>query len=383
MSRQPKYKRLKQLVFAGIIAVLFLPMIQHKFRFCWEKPLYGAYKLSSKPELTKETWFSGKYQEGQDKYIAEHTGFRPDWVRLYNQWNYSLFKKPSAAGIIIGKENYLYEENYIKAYYGIDFLGEEKIQGITRKWKMIQDTLERKGIKLAVVFAPGKASFYPEYIPDKYKRLRKAKTNYEVFKRQFNKHAVTYIDFHDWFESMKKESKYPLFSKTGIHWSAYGQYLVIDSLTKYVSKSCMHNIPHFVLDKIELSDSTQIDDDDIEKGMNLLFDIPDLRLAYPKFHPNRKSKKGDPKVMVISDSFYWGLFNANVSHWLFNDGEFWYYNEQIYPDSYKQETLAKDQDLNKKLEENKVVFIICTDANLSRLGFGFIERAYELYYPKK
>lgn len=383
MSQQPTYKRLKQVIFIGIIGLLFLPMIQHKFRFFEETPLNGAFQSSTKPELNKENWFSGKYQEGQDKYITEHTGFRPGWVRLYNQWNYSLFDVVRANGVIEGKEHYLFEENYILAYYGSDFIGDDKIRETSRQLKLVQDTLRKKGIELVVLLAPGKASYVPEYIPVKYDSWKKGKTNFEGYRSEFKKQVVSHIDMHTWFESMKKTTNYPLFSKTGIHWTAYGQFLVADSMTKYVSKVTKHEIPHYVLEKMELSDVALLDDGDIQKGLNLMSDIRDLRLAYPKFHPNREPKKGDPKVMVVSDSFYWGLFNANVSHFLFNDGEFWYYNEQIYPNSYTKETLAKDQDLNKKLEENKVVFIICTDANLPRLGFGFIERAYELYYPKK
>lgn len=382
MSQQPAYKRLKQLVFAGIIGILFIPMIQHKFRFVEEKPLHGSFELSSKPALTKEAWFSGEYQEKQDKYLGEHTGFYPSWVRLYNQWNYSFFRAASASGVVVGKDNYLFEENYIFAYFGTDFIGEAKIAETSRKLKLVQDTLRKKGIELVVLLAPGKASYVPEYIPTKYSLYKKGKTNFECYQSEFKKRTISHIDMHTWFESMKRKTKYPLFSRTGIHWTAYSQFLVTDSMTKFVSKSTKQEIPHFVLEKIELSDSALIDDADIKKGMNLMCDIPDLRLAYPKFHPNRKPKKGDPKVLVISDSFYWGLFNANVSHFLFNDGEFWYYNEQIYPTSYTKETFTKDQDLNKKLEENKVVFIICTDANLTRLGYGFIERAYEVYYPK-
>jgi len=379
MDQQPTYKNLKRIVFGGIIALLFLPMIQHKFRFYEEIPLKGAYELSSKPELTKENWFSGKYQAGQDKYIQEHTGFRPGWVRLYNQWNYSFFNIAHAVGVVRGKEDYLYEENYIKAYYGTDFLGEQKIQEIARKWKAIQDTLENRGIKLAVILAPGKGSFYPEYIPDQYKRARNGKINYEVFKKQFIEQNVSYIDMHSWFESMKKSSKYPLFPKTGIHWSVYGQYLAADSIGKYVSSSCKTQIPYFVLDKIVESGRPQRDDNDIGAGMNLLLGIPDLRLAYPEFHPNREPRKEDPKVLMIADSFYWGLYNSNVSNFMFNGGEFWYYNEQIYPASFTGETLVKDQDLNKKLEENKVVFLLITDANLYKFGFGFVEMACKEY----
>lgn len=379
MDQQLKYKRLKQVIFFGIIALLFLPMIQHKFRFSEEKPLNGSYAVSVKPALTKESWFSGKYQEEQDKYIQEHTGFRPGWVRLYNQWNYSLFNIAHAVGVIKGKEDYLYEENYIKAYYGTDFLGEQKIEEITRKWKSIQDTLENKGIKLTVIFAPGKGSFYSEFIPDQYKIGRKSKINYEVFKKQFIEQRVSYIDMHSWFESMKKSSKYPLFPKTGIHWSVYGQFLAMDSITKFVSKSCKTQIPHFVLERITESDEPRLGDDDIGVGMNLLWGIPELKLAYPDFHPNRELKKDDPKVLVIADSFYWGPFNSGLSNSLFNGGEFWYYNEQIYPTTYTKETLVKDQNLNQKLEENKVVFLLITDANLYKFGFGFVEMACKEY----
>lgn len=379
MSQQPTYKRLKQVIFIGIITLLFVPMIQHKFRILEEKPLNGAYTLSSKPELNKENWFSGKYQEGQDKYIQEHTGFYPSWVRLYNQWNYSFFNIAHAEGVIRGKEDYLYEENYIKAYYGIDFLGEEKIEDITRKWKSIQDTLEDKGIKLTVILAPGKGSFYPEYIPDQYQKVKNGKINYEVFKEQFIKQDISFIDMHSWFESMKKTSKYPLFPKTGIHWSAYGQYLATDSIRKYVSSKCQKQTPYFVLEKIVESSKPQRDDDDIGKGMNLMLGIPDFKLGYPEFHPNRQPEKGDPKVLVIADSFYWGLFNSTVSNSLFNSGEFWYYNEQIYPASFTAETLVKNQELDKKLQENKVVFLLITDANLYKFGFGFVEMACNEY----
>lgn len=379
MGQQPTYKRLKQVVFVVIIAGLFVPMIQHKFRFFEEKVLNGSYAYSTKPALTKESWFSGKYQEEQDRYIQEHTGFRPAWFRFYNQWNYSLFDKASARGVVVGKQDFLYEENYIKAYYGTDFLGEEKIGEITRKWKLLQDTLNRKGIDLVVILAPGKASFYPEYIPDRYRKAKTKKINYEVFKKQFQKRSISYIDMHSWFETMKKTAKYPLFSKTGIHWSAYGQFFAMDSITKLVSARCNTEIPHFILNTIVESDKPLMSDDDVESGMNLFEDIPDFRLAYPQFQSSRPVKKSDPKVLFIADSFYWGLFNSNLSHFIFNDGEFWYYNEQIYPASFTKETLVKNQDLDKKLKENKVVFLLITDANLYKFGFGFLEMGCKEY----
>ncbi len=378
MKESKKYKRLKKFLFGAVIALMFLPMIQHKFRLFKEEPLKGSYQLSEKPLLNRESWFLGKYQEKQELYITEHTGFRPGWVRLYNQWNYTLFGKANAAGVIVGKEGYLFEENYIKAYYGTDFVGEKEVAEMVRKLKQIQDTLDQKGITLSVILAPGKASYLPEFIPDSYHQKRK-RTNYDEYKNQFDKYSVRHIDMHHWFESMKKTTKYPLFSKTGIHWTAYGQFLAVDSMTNYVSNACKCEIPYHVLEKIVPSSKPKLDDDDVGRVMNLLFGVSDLELAYPEFHPSRKAKKTDPKVLVIADSFYWGMFNANVSNFLFKEGEFWYYNEQIYPAMYTRETLVKDQNLDQKLKENKVVFILITDANLYKFGFGFVDMAAKQY----
>lgn len=378
MKESKKYKRLKQFLFGTVIALMFLPMIQHKFRMFEETPLKGSYQLSEKPPLNRESWFLGKYQEKQELYLSEHTGFRPGWVRLYNQWNYSLFGKTNASGVIIGKEGYLYEETYIKAYYGNDFIGEKAVAEMVRKLKLVQDTLDRKGIALAVILAPGKASYLPEYIPDRYHQARK-RTNYEEYKDQFDKQSVRNIDMHQWFESMKKTTKYPLFSKTGIHWTAYGQFLAVDSMTEFVSNTCHCDLPRRVLEKIVPSSKPWLDDDDIGRVLNLLVGLPELELAYPEFHPNRKAKKTDPKVLVIADSFYWGPFRSNVSDSLFKGGEFWYYNEQIYPATYTTETLVKNQNLDKKLKENKVVFVLITDANLNKFGFGFVDMAAKQY----
>lgn len=378
MKESKKYKRLKQFLFGTVIALMFLPMIQHKFRIFEETPLKGSYQLSEKPPLNRESWFLGKYQEKQELYISEHTGFRPGWVRLYNQWNYSLFDKANAAGVIIGKDGYLYEENYIKTYYGNDFVGKKEVSETVRKLKLVQDTLDKKGITLAVILAPGKASYLPEYIPDRYHQARK-RTNYEEYKDQFDKQEIRNIDMNQWFESMKKTTKYPLFSKTGIHWTAYGQFLAVDSMTNFVANACHCDLPRHVLDKIVPSSKPWLDDDDIGRVMNLFVELPELKLAYPEFHPSREVKKTDPKVLVIADSFYWGPFNANVSHFLFNEGEFWYYNEQIYPATFTKETLVKNQNLDAKLKENKVVFILITDANLYKFGFGFVDMAAKQY----
>lgn len=152
----------KKYLFGMIMIILFIPCIQHSLHLVGEKSLRGAVNYAPDISFEKKEWFQGKYQEEKEKYLNDGFGFRSFFVRLNNQIRYSLFNKANANGVIIGKENYLYEENYIKAYYGQDFIGKEKIEERFIQLKFIQDTLQKLNKSLLLVYASGKASFFSE-----------------------------------------------------------------------------------------------------------------------------------------------------------------------------------------------------------------------------
>ena len=58
------------------------------------------------------------------------------------------------------------EYDYIRSWLAIDYPGDSFIEKKLQRTKYVQEYLKReKGIDLVIVFEPGKASFYPEYIP--------------------------------------------------------------------------------------------------------------------------------------------------------------------------------------------------------------------------
>ncbi len=175
---------------------------------------------------------------------------------------------------------------------------------------------------------------------------------------------------------MKSTSPYPLFPKTGIHWSKYGEVVAADSIIKYINSIQREKkVPELMIGDIETSINIRGNDDDIEKGMNLLFDIGDLQMGYPKFKVQKDSDAGTAKVLTIADSYYWGL-----SKDAFNEGQFWYYNKQIYPDSYTTPVNVKDINIIEEVEKNDVVILLSTDANLNKFAFGFIDQLYDSYF---
>ena len=352
-------------------------MIQQNKKFIDLKSLNGSFETAKNPHFSSHDWFEGNYQIQEQDYLNQNIGFRNFFVRLYNQLHYTLYNQARAKEVVIGKDDYLYEEKYNKAYMGRDFIGEDKIREKVKKIKGISDILRRKGIDLIILLAPGKGSFYPEFIPEKYHPKNRTTTNYEVYKRALTEAGIHLLDFHSWFRKMKTNAPYPLFPKTGIHWSKYGEVLAADSLINYINSIQKEKqIPQLLISDIETSSKMRGTDDDIEKGMNLLFEIEDLPMGYPHFQIQVDSNSNQPKVLTVADSYYWGMFNWGLSRDAFNEGQFWFYNKQIYPESFTNPVNVDDINMVEEVEKNDVVILLSTDANLYKFGFGFIDQFY-------
>lgn len=353
-----------------ILAVsLFLPLFQLNFPFYEVKPLKGAVTKVEKPIFSWKSWIEETYAPAYEKYINQKFGFRNWLVRLNNQIDFSLFNKSNAKGVIIGKENYLFEENYIRAFYGTNFIGDSLINVRVKNLKLIREYLQSKGKDLLVVLAAGKGTFYSEYIPDKY-YTKPGITNNEVYVKAMTRAGIPFIDFNSYFLNAKDTSRYLLYPQTGIHWSQYGMVLVADSLARYIGIMLNKNLPEIRTDSIELTSKFQGSDGDIEEGMNLIFRINKKTLVYPKFNYFKEGRV-QPRVLVIADSYYWGLFNMGVSTNVFDNGRFWFYNNEVFPDNYQKPTKVSDLNILEEIQKQDVVVLMATEATLDRFPWGF------------
>lgn len=365
---------------ALLIVVLlgfYILMAQAVFHFSNERNLKGSFTPKEKPSFEASSWFTGNYQDSLNDFANENFGFRSFFVRLNNQLEYSLFNNAKANGVIVGKEGYLYEKNYITAYLGEDFVGDSTIAQKISKLEEIQKRLKKRDIDLILVFAPGKASFYPEYIPDQFDR-KKTKTNYEGYVNALTNTKINFINLNQWFIELKGKTIAPLYPKTGIHWSRFGELKVGDSILNYIEKIRGINLPKFNFTDTLFSTKTKFTDADIEQGMNLLFDIEDLEMAYPSFNVIRDANTQSTRAMVVGDSYYWGLYNHGFATDFLSNGQFWFYFKEIN-EIGKEKQLVKNVDIKNEIQKHNVVILMVTEANLSDFAFGFIESAYTLF----
>lgn len=379
MNKYVKYYKIG--LFAFFVSLLLVTHLQ-KWRSVWKlEPLITYDPAPEVPEFSIETWLNGTYQKKKEKQIEETIGFRSLFVRVYNQYYYTFFKQARANGVLIGKDNYLYEEAYIKTALGEDFLGEEEISSRLDSLERISDYLESKNITLILVLAAGKGEFYPEYWPVEFDSKKPQKSNYLGFTENLNKRKIHALDLQKWFLEMKDTAQYPLYPKTGIHWSSYADILVADTLFQFVQKvRPSFNYPRIKPTNVRSSKRMFLRDDDIEKGMNLLFNIPDEPMVYADVLIKGDTANVSSNFLVIADSYYFGIDALLKDQTQLPRGSFWYYHQQVFPETYTQELLVEKLNYKQKIEENEVIVLLVTDANLKKVGFGFMKQFYEHYF---
>jgi hypothetical protein len=186
-----------------ILFVLFAPILQELTGFFDLKPLNGFRKKTQEPELTYESWLSGDYQKESEKYLSENVGFHESLIRMTNQIDYSCFDQTHAHGMFVGQEGYLFDKKHLNAYLGNDFVGTDKIREQLTKLDFIQAQLKPFNKQIILVFAPGKVSFFPEYLP-KNTAKRSVNTNIKTYLNELKSHQIPYIDFYHYFLRQKK-----------------------------------------------------------------------------------------------------------------------------------------------------------------------------------
>jgi hypothetical protein len=375
-------KKIKDSLFLLLLLLLISPIIEQAFNIVKVKALAGAIEEVQDASFTPALWFDKSYQEQKERYLNQHFGFRNICIRVNNQLAFSFWHEARANGVIIGKDNYMYEENYIKAYFGEDFVGESKINDKVKEIKFLQDTLKKLNIDLILIFAAGKGTFYPEFIPEKFQTKRN-ETNLEFYLKRCKELGINFIDFNTYFVNNKNKSPYPLYPQYGIHWSSYGWTLAADSIIKFIENLKQIDIPDMTWHEVDYTSELRDNDNDIVEGMNLLFIPPTFKMGYPKLIFEANSNKRQPHVLAIADSYYWQIFNAGIPKNILNNGRFWFYNKQIYPDSYEKPLEVSQINLKSEIEKQDVVLILGTDATLPQFGWGFIESAYKIYFESK
>ncbi|MCK9219233.1 MAG: hypothetical protein PHF97_06810 [Bacteroidales bacterium] len=373
----------KKIILLFILGALIVSSLQFRLKPIHETPLKGYYRLGEAPSLklfTWKRWFSGFFQEEYSTRLNDYVGFRKTLIRISNQYDYSFYGIIHANGFVQGRNRYLFEEDYIHEYTGDYFIGKAAIDRKMFRLKNVQDSLEAHHIPLLVVFEPGKASFYPEYIPSRFHPERKTLSNYEYCLQLSQQLGLSVIDMNRYFLKLKDTSRYPLFPRYGMHWSLYGVPFAVDTLVKSIKKAKGTGIPEFRIQQLTPSQTPLGTDNDIGELLNLACPLKSALGVYPKMktvHP--ESKKFS--VLVIADSYYLNIVE-DYGKKMFVKQDYWYYNNKLYPyQNNSPPTYVDKSGLFEKLKNYDLILLMVSEINLHCGFWNFADEAYHAFHP--
>ncbi|MCH2022556.1 MAG: hypothetical protein MK207_08775 [Saprospiraceae bacterium] len=367
-------KKLIKILSYSILFFLFIPLIQSNFKLFKEKKLNGYFKPVDPINFSISFWMDGVYQKKKEAYLKSNFGFRQSLLPLWYQWLFDMYSMSRLNACFIGKDNYLFQTFYSNADRGLDFIGDSLIQSTIKKTKIVNQKLASEGIHLFILISPSKTLFYPEYIPESYLPEPNVPTNYKGFLKGFKKDSIPFIDMNSWFLALKDTIKFPLYPKTGIHYSSYGAAIVADSMLRYLGNTMDKDIPDLFWNEVEWSNVLRDEDKDMEWAMNLIWQIPNKAMAYPKIQINETGKY-KPNILTVGDSYFWRFYRWGGLSKVYNNSEFLYYNREVYPGKKTRKTY----ELSKELKALDAICIYINPSGLDGLFWGFIDDLYNYY----
>ena len=372
-------KDVKNISVWAIVLLMCVPVALDIAGYKPQYPLKGEKTETPFPTLTIGSLNNGVYTDSINDYLKTNFTLRVMAIKTRNQIDYTLFNQTHARSVLVGKEGYLFEEDYIKAALGTD---EFDLGEFDETIKNLEQLSDSSGVPVFVVIAPGKGSYYSEYIPDEYYDVDSIIHNRTYLKwrqRVEDSRNLKLVDIKAQLDPLGD-----LFPKNGIHWCEWSQVdafnILNDSLASYLPLD--KNPINFVIDSTYRSDKMEGTDQDIELGLNLWQNIADLETTYYKVSWEQNESTSKPKVLLVGDSYAWGVVNRGVLRHSYNEGEFWYYNQVVHGPKYlgsddfgknplEVHGISNKSDFYEILKQFDAIVLLSTDANLHKFPFGF------------
>jgi len=385
--------RFKTVLNVLFVVFLALPMLQKALRVVPEPVLSGVETRASRTHWSPATWFTGKFARDFETRLGIKIGFRAYFVKLSNQVDYSLFgniRGRRGTQIVVGKNNWLYENVYIDYYLKNPQLPDDDLRRYAGGLARLQEALEARGVVFVLLISPSKVEIYPEYLPEDLREYRKGprrKTIRQSFLPHLDEQGVRYVDVHRLFKQIKPESDI-LFPPQGTHWNYYGSLLACREVVKQVNAAGFCSLPVPEVTSVKYLPALG-SDNDLELLLNLLwFDKRrSPSVPYPEVAVEAAPLDERPDFLVVGDSFSFTVVDSIRYARLSRNVDLLYYNKRLYSylaeettDYAADHTAAEVGPVSElppgwesRLADAEIVILEINEILLNKRGWGFVE----------
>ena len=354
------------------------------------KPLspYTSNIVVEKQDLNFKTFWDGSYQEYLAQYARQKTGFREFFSRCYNQIAYSCFGKIANKNVVKG----LHHEFYLKgclddvtgkllqSRYGTVENAKADAQKNVEATLTLIDSLRQHGTQFLFVFCPTKTVVYPEYMPEAFKDSILDFSLADYYIEQFKENHIPHIDFYNYFKTIKDTFPYPLYTRTGSHWSEATIPFVADSILRKLEAETDYRFPTIEVIDPNLTRDYSDQDGELETHIDLLLPLCKPKASRPVFALQDTLGKDRPNLLVVGDGYFTPLQGSCFVE-AFNRWDFWLYNQTSISSrpELNWRYLNQLQGTAETLKQADIVIALYTSNYLLNYMSGFAQSALELY----
>lgn len=383
-----KKKTIYDIVLFALLGILaFLPMAQEHLHLFDLKQLVGVMVEAKKPELTKENYVSGQYQQQMEAYARQNFGFHESIIRLYNQYLYDFYRKTYNEEIIPGRDGWFYYQQNVNDYYGTEMYRwqanvDEARATYDREarlmWKL-RGVLHDYDKEFLMFMAPEKGFLYPEHLPKR--QIDTTTINARLYYSQkFDEYDFPYIEMTKWFQAIKEADTVPyiLIPQSGAHWS-FSSVIAADSLFRFMGSLKNEKLGTLKVGPLrESSEQTKIGDYDLENTLNLWRTVSHKgeKLLDAEVTVISDSTTVKPNVLFVGNSYLFRMNYFVPFEDMFSYTDYWFYNSTAYyGEHYALKRSVWEIDFLQRLMDADYIVWFTTGNQMYKVSYGFVERA--------
>lgn len=372
-------KRILLIIFFSIIYLPFVLGLTSKLisKKC-DVSLEGYTDEVGLPEYSWASFSSGKYQNDYMLWYTSSLLPRGILTRTYNTIQYSLF---DIGNNIIGYNKDIFEKQYIVGELCLENQFDYSIEGNQETMKSfvnsivtVRDKLKRINKELYIYIAPSKAHFDMKNIPDKYKKISKAKRERAVdyFEKLISDTDVSCLICAD----MQAQLEYPAFYRTGIHWSRTYEQSVSQKIISDLKVQTGNNYRNIGLGTAKVSNKPFDRDADVYNLLNLWLPIKNIDYYEYSSVCEFPEKYDKMQFLIYGDSFGLGLRKDILDNYPNEEINYINYDNYLLDPQGNHIMINKswdNLDLSSYLDESDVVIIEMTEPYITQYTLGFVE----------
>ena len=299
------------------LVIIFAPLCVNVMSKCIDKridtQLSGNFATNTKVELSAQTFLDGSFQKYFETKWDDTFGLHGVVIKTYNQLRYSLFGEGTR---IIGKDGSVFEPLYIYTQlgypeeYSCDSEDNKRlIEQYVERLNAISKKLEACGKHLIVYTTPSKADFDYDAIPARFfvGRDDTAAVSPVEYFRTLRDQGTFQFAYLDSTEAIRaQDPDYPVFYKTGIHWSRPAEQFVSQQLTKILQEQMGEKTVQLQLGELQSSESPYWRDADVYELLNIWKGKKDA--TYYEYATSTTQQDGKRlNVLLMGGSFAMGF----------------------------------------------------------------------------